>query len=151
MRRLVCLASVTIAFAFIQSGTTAVAGQQPAPTNLMVLPKDMTRQEVVQVMRGFTRALGVRCQHCHVGEGNDLSKFDFASDEKPAKDIARTMLTMVGEINAKYLAGVGEPAPAAPGGAPAPKVTCYTCHRGATKPLTSAPPAEGRGGGPVRF
>ena len=31
MRRLVCLASVTIAFAFIQSGTTAVAGLTAPP------------------------------------------------------------------------------------------------------------------------
>lgn len=148
MRRLVSLAILTCVFAVVQSGTTAVAGQQPAPTNLKVLPKGMTRQQVTQVMRGFTRALGVRCQHCHVGEGNDLSKFDFASDAKPVKDIARTMLTMVGEINTRFLAGIGEPAaPAAPGEAPAPKLTCYTCHRGATRPATAPPPGEGRGGG----
>lgn len=120
---------------------------QPAPKNLMVLPSTMTRQEVVRVMRGFTSGLGVRCQHCHVGEGNDLSKFDFASDAKPQKETARAMLLMVMDINTKHLAGVGEPAAAAaPGEAPAPKVTCYTCHRGTTKPLTAPPPGEGRGG-----
>ncbi len=120
---------------------------QPPPTNLMVLPSTMTRPEVVRVMRGFTRGLGVRCQHCHVGEGDDLSKFDFASDAKPQKEIARAMLLMVTDINTKHLAGVGEPAAgAAPGETPAPKVTCYTCHRGTTKPLTAPPPGEGRGG-----
>jgi len=147
MRRLMFVAILTFVFAIVQSGTTAVAGQQ-APTNLMVLPKDMTRQQVTQVMRGFTRALGVRCQYCHVGEGNDLSTFDFASDAKPTKEIARTMLTMVEEINTKFLAGIGEPA--APGAAPAPKLTCYTCHRGATRPATAPPPGEGRGGA-MRF
>ena len=121
---------------------------QPAPANLQVLPKDMSRQDVVQTMRTFTRALGVRCQHCHVGEGNDLSKFDFASDEKPTKKIARAMLTMVMDINTKHLAGIGEPvAPAAPGEPPALKVTCFTCHRGETMPLSAPPPREGRGGG----
>lgn len=124
---------------------------QPAPVNLQVLPKDMSRQDVVQTMRTFTRALGVRCQHCHVGEGNDLSKFDFASDEKPTKKVARAMLTMVIDINTKHLAGVGEPAaPAAPGEPPALKVTCFTCHRGELKPVAAAPPREGRGGGAGR-
>ena len=38
------------------------------------------------VMMGFTRALGVRCNHCHVGEdGQPLSTFDFVSDENPNK------------------------------------------------------------------
>src|SRR5262245_24181699 len=61
-------------------------GPQPPPKNLQVLPKDWTRQQVTQVMRGFTRGLGVRCPFCHVGEeGADLSTFDFASDEKPTK------------------------------------------------------------------
>jgi photosynthetic reaction center cytochrome c subunit len=122
--------------------------QQPAPVNLRVLPKDMSRQDVVQVMRGFTRALGVRCQHCHVGEGNDLSKFDFASDEKPTKKIGRAMIAMVMDINTKHLAGIGEPAAAsAPGEPPASKVTCFTCHRGETTPLSAPAAREGRGGG----
>jgi hypothetical protein len=140
-------------------------GGQAAPTNLKVLPKDMTRQQVTRVMRGFTSALGVRCQHCHVGEGNDLSKFDFASDAKPTKEIARKMMLMAADINAKYRAGIVVPAPpaapdaaapaappaaaapTAPAAPPGPKVTCFTCHRGALKPVTAPPPGEGRGGG----
>lgn len=138
-----------IAAAFLLAtlaGPVAAQGQQPAPKNLKVLPKDMPRQQVVQIMRGFTRGLGVRCTHCHVGEGDDQSKFDFGSDDKPAKNVARKMLTMVMDINGKHLAGVGEP-PAAG----ASKVTCYTCHRGTTKPLTAPPPGEGRGGGAPRM
>src|SRR5688500_2427162 len=150
-----------------QGGPSAIEGQQPAPVNLKVLPKDMPRPEVVRIMRTFALGLGVRCQHCHVGEGNDLSKFDFASDAKPTKEIARKMLTMVMEINNRHLAGVVVPAPPAPapdaaapppaappaaaaGQPPAPRVTCYTCHRGALKPLTAAPPVEGRGGARLR-
>src|SRR5262245_12170121 len=37
----------------------------PPPTNLQVLPKDWTRQQVVQVMQQFTMGLGVMCNYCH--------------------------------------------------------------------------------------
>ena len=106
-------------------------------TNLQVLPKTITSAELVPVMRGFALNLGIRCEHCHVGEGNDLSKFDFASDAKPSKLVARKMLKMVAVLN-EQVAAIGEPAPAG-----SPKITCFTCHRGATKPLT----APGGGGG----
>lgn len=146
MRGFVIAASMVFAAA---AGPASIQnqGQGQPPKNLQVLPKDMTRQQVVQVMRGFTRGLGVRCNHCHVGEGNDLSQYDFASDAKPEKATARKMIAMVNAINTTHLAGVGEPAePPAPGQPPAPKVTCYTCHRGDTMPLTAPPPGPGRGG-----
>src|SRR5437870_12959890 len=41
-------------------------GAAPAPVNLQILPKDWTRQQVVQVMQGFNMALGVGCNHCHI-------------------------------------------------------------------------------------
>jgi hypothetical protein len=119
--------------ALIAAGTV-LSAQQPAPKNLKVLPKEMTRQEVRRIMQSFTTGLGVRCTHCHAGE--DPSQLDYASDAKPTKEVARKMLAMVVDINTKHLAGVGEP-PAAG----ANKVTCYTCHRGTTKPLTAPPPA----------
>jgi hypothetical protein len=119
-------------------------GWEGQPMNLQVLPKDIAPRDLVQTMRSFTRALGVRCEHCHVGEGGDLSKFNFESDQTPAKQIARTMLAMVGDIN-KTVAAVGEPAPAG-----TMKVSCWTCHRGERTPMAAAPPREGRGRGGVR-
>jgi photosynthetic reaction center cytochrome c subunit len=116
------------------------ARQNPIPekfTNLQTLPKDISRPDLVSMMRGFTSALGVRCEHCHVGEGNDLSKFDFVSDARPAKLIARKMLLMNRAINGTLLEGVGTPP--APGSS---KVTCFTCHRGARTPLTAPPPVK---------
>ena len=114
------------------AASTTLRAQIPEKfTNLQVLPKTTTRAELVPVMRGFALNLGIRCEHCHVGEGNDLSKFDFASDAKPAKSTARQMLKMVTALNAQ-MAGIGDPAPAS-----APKITCFTCHRGAVKPLTA--------------
>ncbi len=119
--------------------TPLVAQQNPIPekfTNLKVLPATITRQELVPVMRDFAMQLGVRCEHCHVGEGNDLSKFDFASDAKPTKATARKMWTMVMSVN--------ETLGVEPGGAK--KVTCYTCHRGSIRPLTAAPAGAGAPG-----
>ena len=107
-------------------------GQAQAPTNLQVLPKDMTQQQVVAVMRTFTQGLGVMCDHCHVG-----TQADRAKDDKPEKATARKMIKMMMAINNDFLKDVGEPAPAGQS-----KVTCYTCHRGTTKPLT----APGGGG-----
>jgi hypothetical protein len=102
----------------------------PSPHNLQVLPKDWTQQQVVAFMRGnFTVGLGVQCTYCHVA--------DRSSDEIPKKGIARKMLAMEMAINDQFLKDVGQPAPAGQS-----KVTCYTCHRGAEKPLT-APPSGG--------
>ena len=117
--------------------STILQAQVPEKfTNLQVLPKTITRAEILPIMKGFALNLGARCEHCHVGEGNDLSKFDFASDTKPAKSVARRMMKMVATLN-ETVAGIIEPAPEGK-----PKITCFTCHRGALKPLT----APGGGG-----
>ena len=123
----------------------AQAGRFPPDSlrNIKVLPATMSVRDVINTMRGFTGALGVRCPFCHVGEeGADLSTFDFASDEKPNKKAARLMLKMVTDVN-QQLASVGDK----PAGEP--RVTCYTCHRGAEKPLT-APPQQPGGAAPAR-
>src|SRR5262245_1103991 len=98
--------------------------------NLQVFPKDSSAGEVVSAMKGFTRALGVRCQFCHVGEeGMPLEKFDFAADTKPEKQTARVMMRMATDINAQVTKAI----PDAP--AKGYQVTCFTCHRGAQHPL----------------
>lgn len=98
-------------------------------TNLEVLPKDISVRALVDTMAGFTRALGVRCTHCHVGqEGAPLATYDFASDEKPAKAKARAMMRMVAAIEGEHLAKLAERR------APRIAVTCATCHRGVAEP-----------------
>ena len=116
-----------------QAGAPGRGGQGAAPQNLQVLPKDMTRQQVTQLMRTFTAALNVECDHCHVGTQQERAK-----DDNPKKGIARKMIQMTDAINKDLLKGIGDPAPAG-----AAKVTCFTCHRGAIKPLTA--PAGGGG------
>jgi Photosynthetic reaction centre cytochrome C subunit len=134
------IATAAAAALSLASAGIVLAGRDPGQipdkfTNLQVLPKDIPRPALVEMMKGFTRGLGTRCEHCHLGEGNDLSTFDFASDERPTKATARAMIRMLAAINGDLLKGVGEPAAS-------PKVTCYTCHRGELKPL-AAPPAGG--------
>jgi hypothetical protein len=76
--------------------------------------------DVAATMPLFVRDLGLleegTCSYCHVA--------DRSSDEKVTKVIARNMLLMVKEINAKFADGKQH-------------VTCFTCHRGSTKPLTA--------------
>ena len=118
------------ALLLLAAAAPAPAQQGERPRNLKVLPADMTREQVVAVMRGFNNALGVRCTHCHapyVAARPD--SLDFASDANPAKKTARQMIRMVRGINQEYLAAL-----AAPGGEAA-RVECVTCHRGAPRPL----------------
>lgn len=98
-------------------------------TNLKVFPESIHRDTLIQAMRAFTGALGVRCTHCHVGEeGKPLSTYDFASDEKHPKEMARRMLQMVAAINGEYLGDHRH------GDDPPVRVTCATCHRGLRVP-----------------
>jgi hypothetical protein len=97
--------------------------------NLKFFPADIPVRALIDTMAGFTRALGVRCTHCHVGqEGQPLETYDFASDEKAAKLKAREMLRMVAAINGEHLAKLTDRRE------PPITVTCTTCHRGVTEP-----------------
>lgn len=74
-------------------------------------------------MQSFVQALGLldkgTCSYCHVE--------DRTSDEKRPKQVARRMITMMRAINGTF--GDGQQ-----------HVTCYTCHRGNTKPLMTPEP-----------
>jgi hypothetical protein len=143
LRAVVLLALVTLVAAPVSD-----QAQNPIPetfTNLQVLPKDITRQQLVPIMRSFALNLGVRCEHCHLGEGNDLSQFDFASDMRPAKATARKMLGLTRSINDTLAQALGAPAPGS-----GDRVTCYTCHRGAAKPLTAPPGGRAAAVAPAR-
>src|SRR5262245_57130404 len=107
------------------------------PTNLQVLPKDWTRQQVVQVMQQFTMGLGVACNYCHAEMAgaqpgaNGQVPLDAASDEKQAKKTARVMMKMMTDVNTKLDTELGKSA-SAPNG----RVQCATCHRGSAIPKT---------------
>jgi hypothetical protein len=98
-------------------------------TNLQVLPKDITRPQMLDLMKGMSRSLGVDCEHCHVEKGEET---DFAADDKREKKAARVMIHMTGDINQKLRAVTTET-----------RVSCWTCHRGEAKPAP-APAAPGK-------
>jgi tetratricopeptide (TPR) repeat protein len=127
MRRLFILLAL---FATIFASSTAQAQFPPRKLeNLKVFPKDIPVRALLDTMRSFTGALGVRCSYCHVGEeGQDLSTYKFASDEKPTKNKAREMLRMVGAINGDYLTKLDSRR------SPPVVVACMTCHRGVAVP-----------------
>jgi tetratricopeptide (TPR) repeat protein len=101
--------------------------------NLQYFPKDIARDTLVNIMRGFSFALGVRCQYCHAGgDGISFAGVDFKSDDKPAKRKARYMLQMADSINNHLLAALPDRS------VPPVRVGCVTCHRGLSKPATLA-------------
>jgi Photosynthetic reaction centre cytochrome C subunit len=100
--------------------------------NVQVIPRTTPVMEVVGAMRNITFGLGVRCQFCHVGEeGMPLERFDFPSDEKRTKLVARQMMRMVQEINRRLDTIPGRASTGL-------QVSCATCHRGVSRPLPLA-------------
>jgi hypothetical protein len=96
--------------------------------NTKVIPRNTPVMQVIGTMRNFAGGLGVRCPFCHVGaEGKPLEEFDFPSDEKRTKQVARQMMRMVEEINHRLDTLPSRPMPGV-------EVTCRTCHRGISRP-----------------
>ena len=112
----------------------SLGAQLPAKfENLLYFPKDIARDTLVNIMRGFSFALGVRCQYCHAGgDGISFVGVDFKSDEKRTKRTARYMLRMADTINDRLLAALPDR------GTPPVRIGCVTCHRGLSKPATLA-------------
>jgi len=134
----VALAAATALFgvsvAVAQTAPPNLAFANPPHKNLKVLPPDISGPQLLGTMKFFAQSLGVRCGFCHVGtEGQPLSTYDFASDAKREKQTARKMMAMVERINTQDF-GVTDMSK--------PRVTCFTCHRGAEHPL-KVPPESG--------
>jgi Photosynthetic reaction centre cytochrome C subunit len=124
-----------VCLGLVVAGSARLAGQAPGKwppdslVNTKVIPRATPVLQVVGTMRNFTNALGVRCQFCHVGEeGMPLDSFDFATDRKRTKLVAREMMLMVQEINRRLDTIPGRTNPGL-------QVTCATCHRGANRPV----------------
>jgi Photosynthetic reaction centre cytochrome C subunit len=96
--------------------------QRPG-VSLKLLPPDTHVHGADSVMGEFRDALNVDCNYCHGGGRTQ------EVDINPRKDIARKMIMLVRQINANF-----------PGTGVFPvgqqEVTCYTCHRGDTHPVS---------------
>ena len=142
MNRSVCFgmaAAILVCATLSSFGQTApLAPQQhqplPKPTNLQVLPKDTSPEDLMKLMHGYSDALGVHCNFCHEVDAK-THKPNFAADTKPDKTIARTMIAMTQDVNTKFMTQIKDP-----DATPADKtVTCGTCHRGNTMPAPFTP------------
>ena len=72
--------------------------------------------ELTPAMHLISVSLGVTCEYCH-----EVRKE--YEDTKEPKERARVMMKMLADINKNNFGG-------------AQMITCYTCHRGSTKPVT---------------
>jgi hypothetical protein len=106
-----------------------IAGKESKPAsevfeNIQIeLFKTVPAERLLGIMnRGYSRALGVKCTHCHMED-------DFASDDMREKQAAREMAAMHKAINdqlakMKHLEGTPEDR----------FINCSTCHRGKVDP-----------------
>jgi len=132
---------MTINRKYIVAGTlaafviAAVAFTTPNPPeegykNLKVLPKNTTHDQLGKIMHEFNHDLGVKCNFCHA-PSKDTSNHhpDFASDDKPEKNVAREMMRMTLKINKKFFETkhpmIGDSSLT---------ISCMTCHHGQPHP-----------------
>jgi len=104
------------------------------PQNLKVLPKNISHRELHTIMKNYSISLGVKCGFRHVSEkveGQARPKFDFASDNKPEKKVARDMMRMTAAINENYIGKmIG-------GDHTLEQINCVTCHMGRKTPVNT--------------
>ncbi len=119
-----CVAGAVLGFGVARLWTQSAQPSTAAATktteqvykNIQVL-KSVPADQLIPAMQFMTASLGVQCDFCHLE--NALEK-----DDKETKQTARKMMRMMFAINKDNFDGQKE-------------VTCYACHRGAHKPVTT--------------
>ena len=117
---------------FILAGGLSLIGSSWAQQHQPDKPVEQTRKNIkvlnglpesqlFPVMNFISNSLGVNCGYCHVRTGET---WEFEKDDKPEKATARKMMLMQFSINKGNRDIFGTTG----------VITCYTCHRGQTKP-----------------
>jgi photosynthetic reaction center cytochrome c subunit len=81
--------------------------------------KGTPADQLMPAMQFMASSLGAECAFCHV-------QGQMESDDKPAKKTARAMIAMTAAINKDAFRGQLQ-------------VTCFSCHRGALRPVNTPP------------
>jgi len=118
---------IVLLFGFVTGDTMAQSGGATAATNTPKLAEEQFKNiqvlkgvpadQVIPAMQFITASLGVECEFCHVQGA-------FEKDDKKPKPTARKMMEMMFAINKENFDGHRE-------------VTCYSCHRGSTDPVST--------------
>lgn len=124
---------ITGSYAFGPAPATAMEDHGD-PTNLKVLPKDISHEDLMHVMNSFEVALGYNCGDCHTHSATDPDEMDWAADTKK-KTTTQHMMRMVQAIDSTYFGVKGDFATnyLASGF----KVTCISCHNGHESPVNT--------------
>ncbi len=127
--------SVLVVFTLVVTKSSATRTQttdkpvEQVRKNIQVL-KGLPDSQLFMVMNLVGDSLGVSCDYCHVkGEKNPQTGDDtwvWEKDDKKNKLVAREMMRMVLDLNQNSFKGESV-------------VTCYTCHRGSTRPERMVP------------
>lgn len=106
--------------------TAAVtAGNFTSGRNLKVLPADISDAKLDSIMQTYNKALGVKCEFCHVPVKGIPDSLDYAADTEPMKEEARKMMRMTIELNKNYFYFDKSIRPEYLN-----VITCKTCHQG---------------------
>jgi hypothetical protein len=121
MLRGACVAGLVLASAGLARGQVSPANEgktaEQVYKNIKVL-QGTPANELNQSMHLMKGATGVDCLYCHIER-------EWEKDVKPAKEVARAMITMMMDINKRNFGG-------------RQVVTCNTCHNG--RPIPAAMP-----------
>ena len=128
MKKQIFILTAFITLIYVASTSFTTSSRQGGFKNLKVLPKDINHDSLIAIMDYFKGSLGVKCGFCHAPDPK-TGKMDFASDEKPEKDVARYMMKMTSDINKNYFNFKNSANPDT-----IRAVTCYTCHNGNPHP-----------------
>jgi photosynthetic reaction center cytochrome c subunit len=132
-----CLLCVALASGQAAPGRQTSQAEKPQMAedifkNVQVL-KGIPVDEFMGTMGFFSAALNLNCTDCHVEAA--LTNWDRYADDTPLKKTARSMVLMVKTINQANFRGQRD-------------VTCYTCHRGSSRPKVDPSLAEQYGSPP---
>ncbi|MFZ9387423.1 MAG: c-type cytochrome [Chitinophagaceae bacterium] len=116
---------ITALAVFVILGVAAVHAPYNGERNLKVLPNDISDEKLDSIMQTYNKALGVKCEFCHVPVKGFADSLDYRSDAEPMKENARDMMRMVIEINKNNFWYNKDDRPEY-----LKTVTCKTCHRG---------------------
>jgi photosynthetic reaction center cytochrome c subunit len=121
-RSILCtMASILVCFlAVVSARGQAAQAEKPLMaddvfTNIQVL-RGLTLDEFMGTMGFLSASLGLNCSGCH-----DLQDSAAFANDNPRKQTARRMILMVNALNNTNFGGKRE-------------VTCYSCHRGDSRP-----------------